>query len=476
VRALTRGSSGRAGIFFRARAADLQRAFLLLHYESSFVTARTGITGTTADAIARSVEQELASGRLAERAVLPPVRALAESLAVSPTTVAAAYRILRQRGLVVGDGRRGTRVARRESALPRLAIPKIAGTVHLADGNPDPKLLPDLEPLLHRLPMPRELYGAASVLPELASTGRMLLEDDGVYVASLTVVSGAMDGIERVLATQLRPGDKVAVEDPAFAGVLDLLGVLALVAVPVEIDRDGLDPGQLERAIASGVKALVVTPRAQNPTGNATSAARAVVLRKILDRFPSLLVLEDDHAAGVAGAPLVSLQTKKRDRHVYIRSMAKALGPDLRVALLASSPEIVARVEARQVVGMRWVSRLLQRLVATALADRGVRTTVARAETAYAKRRRAVVEALGRRGIAATGDSGLNLWIPVREEGVALQALALEGFAVAGGERFRLKSAPGLRVTVAALEANDAERFADAAARALRPAGRSAST
>jgi DNA-binding transcriptional regulator YhcF (GntR family) len=39
---------------------------------------------------------------------LPAIRELAKTLRVSPVTVAAAYRLLRTRGLAVGDGRRGT--------------------------------------------------------------------------------------------------------------------------------------------------------------------------------------------------------------------------------------------------------------------------------------------------------------------------------------------------------------------------------
>src|SRR5688572_28319970 len=279
----------------------------MLQYKPSFVTARLSITGDRADAIARSVESAISEGRFQAREALPPVRALAETLAVSPTTVAAAYRILRQRGLVVGEGRRGTRVAQREAMRTRLPIPLLAGTTSLADGNPDPELLPDLEPLVRQLPMPRDLYGEECVLPELAAVGRALLAEVGIEASALSVVSGAMDGIERVLTTQLRPGDRVAVEDPAFAGLLDLLGVLALVPVPFAIDSDGPIAESLARVLATGVQAVVVTPRAQNPTGAATSAARAVELRKVLDRYPGVLLVEDDHAAAVAGAPLASL-------------------------------------------------------------------------------------------------------------------------------------------------------------------------
>lgn len=432
------------------------------------MTARSSITGASADAIARSVEEGLEVGRFAEGDALPPVRALAASLAVSPTTVAAAYRLLRQRGFVVGQGRRGTRITRRESRPARLPFPVAAGTVSLADGNPDASLLPDLEALVRELAVPRDLYGGDSITADLAVAGRRLLDQDGLAAEALTVVSGAMDGVERVLASQLRPGDRVAVEDPAFAGVLDLLPTLGLEAVGVAMDDDGMLPSALAGVLERGVEAVIVTPRAHNPTGAAMTRERAAELRRILARFPSMLIVEDDHAAGVAGRELATVGSSSR-RHAYLRSVAKSLGPDLRLAFLAGSASVVRRVEARQVVGIRWVSRILQRIVAAALADRGVARTVAAAEKEYARRRSALVAALSGSGIRARGASGLNVWIPVREEAAAVGALAMSGWSVAAGERFRLRAEPGLRVTVARLGGAELDRFAADAAAVLAP-------
>lgn len=443
--------------------------FFLLHYKHNFVTARLAITGLRADAIARSVEESLAAGRLRPGEVLPPVRTLAASLGVSPTTVAAAYRALRQRGVVLGEGRRGTRIANRAGAMLRLPIPVAEGARNLADGNPARELLPDLDPVLHRLSFSRDLYGERPVVPEFEAAARRLLEADGIEAPALSVMSGAMDAIERVLATQLRPGDRVAVEDPAFAGVLDLLAALGLEPVPFAIDDEGADPDAVGRVLERGVTCVIVTPRAQNPMGAATSPARATELRKVLDRHPSTLLIEDDHAAGVAGSALVTLASRRRPRHAYVRSMAKALGPDVRVAILAGAADVVEKVEARQAIGMRWVSRLLQRLVAGALADETVLAAVRQAEREYAKRRSGLLDALAARGLEAHGRSGLNVWIPVREEAAAVQGLALAGWSVAPGERFRVRSGPGLRVTVSRLGPEETLEFAEAAARALKP-------
>ena len=64
-----------------------------------------------AQAIALDFERRIRAGTLGPDERLPAVRALASEERVDPGTAAAAYRLLRERGFVISDGRRGTRVA-----------------------------------------------------------------------------------------------------------------------------------------------------------------------------------------------------------------------------------------------------------------------------------------------------------------------------------------------------------------------------
>ncbi|MGH8991495.1 MAG: aminotransferase class I/II-fold pyridoxal phosphate-dependent enzyme, partial [Acidimicrobiia bacterium] len=211
---------------------------------------------------------------------------------------------------------------------------------------------------------------------------------------------------------------------------------------------------------------------AQNPTGAAFDARRARELRQVLARHPATVVVEDDHAGPVAGAGHHSICAGLRSWAV-VRSYAKSLGPDLRVAVLRGDPTTVARVEGRQALGTGWVSHLLQQSVARLLTDPATGRLLRRAATTYSRRRQALVAALATHGLtAAPGGSGLNLWLPVSEEQSAVRALLTAGWALAAGEPYRRTAGPGLRITIATVTPEEARVLAAAVAATLAPTGR----
>ena len=434
------------------------------------------IRGTGAEAIAADIEEAISSGALAPGAELPPIRELAGQLGINANTAAAAYRLLRERGAVETAGRRGTRVRDRPATTPRslrgLAVPR--GVRDLSTGNPDPALLPiAIAQLPHAGSRQRGplLYGEPAVSPELAAHAKASLTADGVAAEHLAVSAGALDGIERVLTAHLRPGDRVAVEDPGWANLLDLLAALSLSVEPVRVDDDGPLTADVARALRRGVQAVVVTTRAQNPTGAAVSAARATELRQLLADHGEVLLVEDDHCADIAGVPLHTLAGTTR-HWAFVRSAAKAYGPDLRLALLAGDRRTVERVLGRLRLGPGWVSYLLQNLAVSLWHGKAARRMVHKAEAVYTRNRTLVRAALADRDVTCHGRSGLNVWIPVPDETVAITRLLSAGWAAAPGTRFRIGTPPGIRITVSNLRAAEIDPLADAVAEALHAVGR----
>src|ERR1700757_3798866 len=400
------------------------------------VPVQYSIAGTGAESIAADVEEAISKGRLAPGDALPPIRDLAAQLGVNANTAAAAYRLLRDRGAVETAGRRGTRVRHRPATTPRslLGLDVPAGVRDLSTGNPDPALLPIAATSQATVVVGPVLYGEPAMSPELVDYARAALSADGVPPDHLAVTSGALDGIERALTAHLRPGDRVAVEDPGWANILDLLAALGLSAEPMRVDDGGPLVADVVRALDRGVRALVVTNRAQNPTGAALSADRADALRGVLaDRSDDVLLVEDDHCAGISGAPLHTLAGSATG-WAFVRSASKAYGPDLRVAVLAGDRRTVERVHGRLRLGPGWVSHLLQDIALGLWSDEAAARLVRKAEGQ---------------------DTGTR------------PRLLGAGWAAAPGTRFRIRTGPGMRITVADLTADEIDPLADAIAEAV---------
>jgi DNA-binding transcriptional MocR family regulator len=167
--------------------------------------------------------------------------------------------------------------------------------------------------------------------------------------------------------------------------------------------------------------------------------------------------------------------TSGLERYARVRSLAKTLGPDLRLAIVGGDRVTMARFEARHQRGPGWVSHILQRLALHLLSNPATSGLVAQAEQTYRNRREALISSLAAHGIPASGASGLNVWIPVPDEAAVTMSLLQEGYAVAPGAPYRLHSPPAIRITTSTLPVSDASELADAVRASFAPTrGRSA--
>lgn len=432
------------------------------------------LNDTTPQGIAGAFSRAIRAGELAPGDRLPTVRGVAAELGVSPATVSAAWQALRRTGLVVSRGRAGTYV--RDTPTPWLS-PRQRGLVgagpdglrlDLSRGTPDPTLLPDLGPALHRVSQRAGTlaYQEEPVLPDL----REVLEASWPYpTEAITVVDGATDGVTRMLEQVVSYGDRVVLESPGFPPFFDLVEALGAEVVPVDLDADGITPDSLRRAVDARPVAVVLQPRAHNPTGVSTTIARAEQLVRVLRRRRADLpwIVEDDHSSGISVAPDVSLGAWLPERVVHVRSYSKSHGPDLRIAALGGPSEIVDRIVARRMLGPAWTSRMLQTILLDLLTSSQSLDQVGEARRQYMARQRTLVGALGALGIDTAVPDGINLWLSVRDERAAMVHLAASGIRVAGGSPFlATDGAAFVRVTSGLVSPNDADDVAAALAAA----------
>ncbi len=435
----------------------------------------------SATEIGLAIERAIARGEMPAGHRLPSVRSHADELGVAPGTVAAAYKQLAEAGLIIaGRGRQGTRVAPRSAPVGGVATvyrSVAAGQVDAQHGSPDPAFLPDLSAALaHGAAVAATSYGAPIVLDELAEAASRQFRADGVATDALTVTNGSMDAVERTLrAHALKPGDQVGVEDPGHIPVHQLVRSAGLVLVPLPVDDEGITPEGLALALDDRLAALIVTPRAQNPTGAALSQARAEQLGALLADRPEVVVVHDDHAGPVAGPDYHEVPVPG-PHWVTVRSMGKSLGPDLRIALLAGDRDTVDRVSTGFGNGPGWVSHILQSAVSHLLVDHATRALIDRAATAYGQRRHRLIAALADRGVAARGRSGFNVWVPDVNEQATVDAARDAGFAILAGDPWRVRSGSAVRITASRLGDDQIDAVAEAVASVSRPGTRRAAS
>ncbi|MFJ2955890.1 aminotransferase class I/II-fold pyridoxal phosphate-dependent enzyme [Streptomyces sp. NPDC087270] len=414
------------------------------------------ITDPSARGIAAAMTDLIRAGDLAPGSALPTVRALAAALEVSPGTVAEAWALLRGRRTIATLGRRGSVVSGPPSVPHPVRYERVGDlgphlTLDLAVAAPDRALLPALDGALlagARTPQLND-YSRTAVTSALldAVRGSWPFEPE-----AWMAVGGGYEGVHLLCQALIAPGDRVAVEEPTAARLLDILESLGAQILPVACDAEGPLPDSLADAVARRPTLFLHQARAQAPCGWTVSPARAAALAAVLEPARNLTVIEDDGIGPLARTAAGSIGTHLPERTVLVRSYSKAYGPDLRIAVLGGPREVVERARVLRTFGIGWTSRILQDALAHLLTDDTASRTVRAAADRYDLRRRGLADRLARHGVPTANRDGLMLWVPVADETSTLVTLAARGITVSPGSRFCVSySLPHVRVATSRL-------------------------
>ncbi|NYS29943.1 PLP-dependent aminotransferase family protein [Pantoea sp. WMus005] len=423
------------------------------------------ITSPSVKGIAQAASVLIRDGQIATGMQMPAVRDIAEQLGVSPATVSAAWAQLRKQKVLAGKGRSGVWVSG-NTVMPRpIRFEKIGNygeniRADLTMAAPDPALLPDLQRALQAaLHSPqlnsytREAISAPllqAITPRWPYTAEAFLATDGGF-----------DAMNLLVQTLVSPGDRVIIEDPTATRLLDMLDNVGAEILPLACDEQGPRPDVLSVLLAQAPVMLIYQPRTHSATGNSISPARRQALAQVLQQSNTLIV-EDDGIGDLSAEESWSLGSHFPERTLHIRSFSKAYGPDLRLAVLSATSEMVKRIQSWRNFGVSWTSRILQDAVAWLLEDEETQQQIASARAIYRQRREAMLASLAQRGLDLPLRDGLSLYIPVASEQFAMITLAARGIAVVPGERCRLGPTQFIRVSIASLRDEQREMIAGA--------------
>jgi GntR family transcriptional regulator / MocR family aminotransferase len=371
--------------------------------------------------IYRQIRQAILDGRLKAGDRLPATRELARSLAVSRSTVTAAYERLLGEGLaesragaatfVSGKIVRSSRKAPRSRAVstlqPRAVWDSILVLVAFDTrakfdfrmGIPDAALFPHL---LWRRAVARALRSSetAEAFYE-ASTGSHALRKaiaDHIAISrsvkampeDLIITNGTQQALDVVARTLMEPGDVIAVEDPGYRPAIQLFRSLRARVVGVPVDGEGLIVDHLP----PNARAVYVTPSHQFPLGMAMSLPRRQALLAWAERHDAAIIEDDyDSEFRFGGRPLEPLQTlDSSGRVIYVGTFSKTMLPALRLGFVVLPPSLRLAATKAKFVSDWHSSSLAQPALARFIADGSFARHILKVGKVY-KQRHAIVTA-----------------------------------------------------------------------------------
>jgi GntR family transcriptional regulator / MocR family aminotransferase len=404
-----------------------------------------------------ALREAIRDGRLPAGSALPPSRQLAADLGCSRWVVTEAYAQLTAEGYLdarVGSGTRVRPLGRAAAGQPAPAAPPArAPRIDLAPGLPDLRAFPlgrwvsALRSVAATLPYHELGYPDPAGHPRLRQVlAGYLARVRGALVdpADVTVCRGVTDGTTRVcLALRAAGVGAVAVEDPGWHRLREAAAGAGLRVVPTRVDGHGLRVGDLDDDPA--VRAVIVSPTHQFPTGVVLTAERRAALLDWARRVDGL-ILEDDYDAEFRydRRPVGTMQGTDRSRVVLLGSLSKTLSPALGIGWVVAPPAWVEALRATtgQLAGPPTLDQLaLAAFLQAGAYDRHLRAARAR----YRRRRDRLVQALGERlpdarllGVAA----GLHLLVhldPRVDCAAVVRRSATGGMRVANLDTYRCR-------------------------------------
>ncbi|PPF89493.1 PLP-dependent aminotransferase family protein [Subtercola sp. Z020] len=354
--------------------------------------------GAAYRALADRIRLLVLDGRILVGSRLPAERELAARLELSRSTVAAAYRALREAGYLTSvqgsgsmtripadthDGERGggprgafvASTASRDTAVDsdrpllnftQAALPASAGVSEAIQ-----QAAADVAPLLDTLGF--ELHGLPALREAIADryTERGLPTEPG----EIMVTGGALSALSLITRAFVARGDRVVVETPTYPHAADTLLAAGARLVPVGVSvDDGWNEDALLDALAQSAPALAyVMPDFHNPTGASMTpgfrrrlVAAAAATRTVLVADETTAELDIDRPA-VAGDPYMPLAAY--GDAVLIGSTSKTFWGGLRIGWIRAERAVIRRLLAAR-ASVDIGTPVFEQLVATSLVRR----------------------------------------------------------------------------------------------------------
>ena len=269
-----------------------------------------------------------------------------------------------------------------------------------------------------------------------------LLPRRGIFARpeEIMVTLGAQHALFLIAALMMNARTKVAFEEPGYPDARNIIASRTANVQLATVDGSGLDPDSIE----VDCDYVFTTPSHQCPTmvSMPLDRRKALLDRAVADDF---VLIEDDYDSQLLddATPLPALKSlDDAGRVIYVSSLSKTLAPGLRLGYIVADPVVLAELRSLRRMMLRHPPANNQRAVALFLSLGHHDALVRRLTQAFARRRRALIDALETHlpmFVKNAGQSGTALWLkgPEAMDAAALSQTARQyGVLVEPGDVF----------------------------------------
>ncbi|WP_439592572.1 PLP-dependent aminotransferase family protein [Microbacterium sp.] len=306
------------------------------------------------EALADGIRLLCLDNRIAPRTALPAERELAVALGVSRSTVAAAYRSLRDTDHIASMRGSGSVTRALQRRDPGRAMPT-EGTIDLQQASPP--AWPGLAGIMSEVALSSaalvsrvgyDVLGRGELREAIAARYRLR----GIPTAAddILVTTGAQSAIHLLASVLLGRGDRALIETPTYPHAADALrrAGARLVGLPVTTS-DGWDLDRAEQAFARTLPVLAyLMPDFQNPTGRSMTTEERRAIAWAGERAGTVLVLDETTADLDIDRGDVTPGFDDADPSTIVRigSLGKTVWGGLRVGWIRADADLIRRLMA----------------------------------------------------------------------------------------------------------------------------------
>lgn len=318
--------------------------------------------------IAFTLEKQIRSGGWKIGEKLPSLRTICTEYGVSMNTSIQAYLELERKGMIESRPKSGFFVS--NSCQYRLTIPTISqpsplaglldtealikkvhdslvdpSMINLSVGIPDERLLPVAKLNKELVNAMRSLQGSGTAYED--TQGNLKLRkniarwafawEGGLTAEDIVSTSGAINALFYCLMATTKHGDTIAVESPAYFGILQLAKSLGLKIMELPTHPiTGIEPDALKKVLPK-INACVLVSNFSNPLGSCMPEENKIAVVRMLTE-QGIPLIEDDLYGDLYFGTARPKPCKAFDSEgivLWCGSMSKTLAPGYRVGWVA---------------------------------------------------------------------------------------------------------------------------------------------